>query len=771
MALTQLQVKSDLAKLQQLLGSKLYSDPYSGLSEVLQNSTDAHRKCGKVDIPFDVNIEYKDKKFWFSVRDYGCSFDNIEDFKTKMTLLESSKSQVKNDTENQELGKYGIGSVALSAYTKGNPWYYKIYKNSKGFDAKLQEIDGQGLFMEVSDYYDTYEVDGVFLQVEISDSLAIFVNKLLEKARYFQNIKFNFCAEVINSTIFDIGRDKLTFINQHFKIFKSEDFQYSTLNKNNQIHICLDQYAYEIKWSELGISPVYLPIALRFNLDEFETNPTREVISIKEGYKDKILNKLNKVADWFVDRYNELHPEFECVNLNQFEEQLTLREKRRISIDTDSLDIGDFCKTFSEKKFNDVTFKNITPSALKHFNRFINRYEYKFYEGVARIYYGTLSRNCHTIDNSRSYFIKKSFSRTYQTYFKTVLGNEESKIFRKKPVEFVFSNPQENQAGFLEYMKIFENLKPDTLTDSDIESLAKQFKDFKLLLEEYEKCIPNVEDMVPKDYGNSIPKVQRRKSKIDKGDDEIIIKYPREPQKWIQWKAVWEDKAVKVNELKKLKALHIYGTESKRKQLEEIFTFTKKVQVVMVTDKIEKVIKDENPQNFIHIDNLKENFEVLSKYFTALYIKNEMKGYKFLFENVDLIEKYISKPIADDIRELKVLMSSYNVGDEVCDGSIIDEINKLYKANPKLYNQEHIFVLNKVNKIKQNLDFLQLFAEDLKNVGSQYEWERTIGNLALRTVRDLLRAKKVRMNWENYNLDKVEDFKPIITKPEEVCEV
>ena len=98
----QLQVKSDLAKLQQLLGSKLYSDKYSFIQEALQNSTDAMRKCGKADEPFDVNVYKSNDNLWFSIRDYGCSFDSIEDFKRLVgTLLESSKTQNKDSSENQ----------------------------------------------------------------------------------------------------------------------------------------------------------------------------------------------------------------------------------------------------------------------------------------------------------------------------------------------------------------------------------------------------------------------------------------------------------------------------------------------------------------------------------------------------------------------------------------------------------------------------------------------------------------------------------------------
>lgn len=766
----QLQVKSDLAKLQQLLGSKLYSDKYSFIQEALQNSTDAMRKCGKADEPFDVNVYLKNSTYYFSIRDYGCSFDSIEEFKRLVgTLLESSKTQNKDSAENQELGKFGIGSIAVAAYNK--TWDYKVYKNGKVFDAKLQEIDGQGLFMEVSDYYDTAEVDGVFLQIQIIDSLEMFVNKLLEKAKYFQNIKFNFDADVIYSLRYSNFNSRLVTINKDFQIFKSDDFQYSTLNKSSKIHICLDQYAYEIKWDELEIDAVNLPLALRFNLNDFETNPTREVLTITPDYKEKIVAKLEKVADWLVDKWNEVNPMRECNNLNDYIDELEKRQNKHVSLANTNLDVFLFCNLYSLKTFNTVTFKNISAGTLNGFNRFLNRYSYYFYEGFATIRHGNLSRHAGYIGRHDCYFIKKSFSRTYQTYFKTVLRNSDSRIYKKKPVEFVFSNPQENQVSFLKYMENFEKVKIDALTEEHIESLTKMFNDFKTLMVEFEKCIPNVEDIVPLNYGNTIPKVQRRKSKIDKGDDEIILKYPRKPQKWINWSAVWEDKAVKVNELKKLKALHIYGTESRRRDIEQIFTFTKKIQTIMVNDKIEKVIKDENPQNFIHIDNLKERFTVLANYFTALYIKEQMIGYRFLFDNVDKIQKYISATIANDITELKMLMSRYNIDNKVDESGIIKELYDLYKDNPKLYNQEHVNIFNKVDKIKENLDFLQLFADDLVNVNSQYTHKKIKADLALKTMREVLRARKVRMNWENYNLDKVEDFKPIIIEPQLECEI
>jgi len=82
-----------------------------------------------------------------------------------------------------------------------------------------------------------------------------------------------------------------------------------------------------------------------------------------------------------------------------------------------------------------------------------------------------------------------------------------------------------------------------------------------------------------------------------------------------------------------------------------------------------------------------------------------------------------------------------------------------------------MFTFNNVNKIKDNLDFLQLFNSDMRDINHSADYRRKRAELALKTLRDICRARKVRMNWENYNLDKIEDyFKPVIVEPEEeVC--
>jgi len=755
----QIGVKSDISKLQQLLGSKLYSDKYSFIQEQMQNSTDAMRKCGKGDEPFHVGIKKDTGVFTFFIRDFGCSFESIDDFKRLIgTLLESSKSQQKDASEGQELGKYGIGSIACAAYNK--EWNYKVYKNGKGFDANLKEIDGKGLFLGCSDYYETEEVDGVYFEVEINTEINEFYDKLIQKAKYFQNIKFVWDSDTLayfKSKYFDVS--SIIDINQRFKIVRSEDFQYSTLNELNEMHICLDQYSYFINWTEAGINRIKLPIALRFSLNEFETNPTREVITIDESYKEKIRNKVKKVAKYFLDKYNEENPVFEAENLKIYEQELIRRDDKSIKIANKVIDIEEFCKTYTHGSFNLPTFKNITPKTLDDFHRFMNFYGRRVYNVSYKIRRGTLLRNTSLTWNERSTFIltNRRLKRFEQDYLKT--KNDTFYIIEKSKNDIVLKH---------------DGINPSIQTHFNIEERdinsehEKMFEDFKLLKEEHDKNVfLKIEDIIPKDYENTLPKKEKKKKeKVEKSEEEIFLKYPRRPERSCSWFAVWQDAPVKMKNLSRLPKLHIYGTESKRKDLESLYVkFQKKdtnLQIIMVSEKTEKMLKQENNHNFIHIDDLKNNFGVISKYATMGYIKSQVSDIENILKHHEIIKTYISKQIGDDMNELDVLLKKYDP-DDIFYGfekTIIKEIVDFYNNNPKLYDQNILDKANKVLRVASKLDFVTLFAHDIKTQSSRKD-------IAIKTMNDICRFRQVRMNWENYILDKIEPVKQVVIVEEE----
>ena len=727
------------------------------------------RKIGKQDENFDLGIKEVFNEFYFYIRDYGYSFDSIDEFKRLVgTLLESSKTQSKDSTDNQELGKYGIGSISFSAYNKS--CNYIVYKNGKGFHAKLEEIENKGLFIKCGDYFESDEPQGVYFELQIDRyGLPTFYNKLIEKSKYFQNIRFKFDLSFINSLNYSL-REKALKINDEFVIYKSDDFQFSTLNEYDTIHICLDQYSYPIKWEELGIRSIKIPIALRFNLNDFETNPTREVITINDDYKDKILDKIKKVADWFHNKFNELNPVIECKDMFHF--------KRMEESFTTFVPIGDDRINFSALHdysnivLNKATYKDYSYTEIFDFQTFMKNTWWFHYTTKCSIRYSSLIRKIHSrYSEENNIFMGRSLKRVEQEYYKTL--NDKFTFYNKndKPYPKVYGKIVDEVTGdisydskpcFLSYLSIsMKNYSEEESIRSTVDTLYKKYMELK---EEFERiCFKNIE--VPKEFLDKAKIVKESKPKIIKGNDQIFLKYPRKPQKWISWNAIWEDKAINLCDLRKLPKLHIYGLESHRKNLEFMFTYLKKdinnLEIITVTEKTQKMIEKENPHNFIYIENLKSRLDLMSKYTTANLIRINLEKHTGVVRSTNLIKTYISTKIGEDLQKLTDFVNMYSLDKlfsypDSNQDDFLEEIFNLFKENPKLYHQEYIDLFNKLDKNLEKLDFLPLFYNDMAYIekpNMTADYNKAL--LALKTIRDLCKYKQVRMDWGHYVLDKI----------------
>jgi hypothetical protein len=284
------------------------------------------------------------------------------------------------------------------------------------------------------------------------------------------------------------------------------------------------------------------------------------------------------------------------------------------------------------------------------------------------------------------------------------------------------------------------------------------------LKDEFESaCFKNIE--VPKEFLDKAKVVKESKPKIIKGNDQIFLKYPRKPQKWISWNAIWEDKAINLCDLRKLPKLHIYGLESHRKDLEFMFTYLKKssnnLEIITVTEKTQKMIEKENPHNFIYIDNLKSKLDLMSKYATANLIRIDLDKYSGVIQSTNIIKTYISTKIGEDLQKLTGFVDTYSVNKlfdypDSNQNDFLEEIFNLFKENPKLYHQEYIDLFNKLDKNLEKLDFLPLFYNDMVYIekpNMTADYNKAL--LALKTIRDLCKYKQVRMDWGHYVLDKI----------------
>lgn len=98
--MAQLKMSTDVAKLHQMFGKKMYSSEFAFISEVCQNAVDSHRMAKEKD-PVVVGIKKKDpsqgynsRNLVFYVKDIGLSFTSTEDFDEKVgTLLASGKEE------------------------------------------------------------------------------------------------------------------------------------------------------------------------------------------------------------------------------------------------------------------------------------------------------------------------------------------------------------------------------------------------------------------------------------------------------------------------------------------------------------------------------------------------------------------------------------------------------------------------------------------------------------------------------------------------------
>lgn len=281
------------AKLQMLLSEGLYSDPITAvIAELTNNGVDSIVASGKnpIENPVLVSIiRNTNDQYEFSVKDVGLGLDEEEFTNIVMNYLESTK-----EDSNDFIGSWGLGSKSPLSLKRS---YFFICRK-EGIERKFMVYQGEE-FTEFDKIYEkpTDEINGVEVIVPIKDYYEAqeFVSKAKSKLAYYDTVILQIYGQIIQNTI-----------------YRSDDWQFSTQNNNNSLHFCLKDVYYSIDWVKLGITAIKIPIALKFDLsDGLIPSPSREYIIYNQASKEIILNKIKKVANWFVEEYNSKWKEYE----------------------------------------------------------------------------------------------------------------------------------------------------------------------------------------------------------------------------------------------------------------------------------------------------------------------------------------------------------------------------------------------------------------------------------------------------------------------------
>ncbi len=281
-----------LAKLQYLLTKGLYKDPITAvIAEWTNNGVDGVVQAGKspIDNPVIVSIEKNEKgQYCFKVEDKGIGLNDRDFEDICMNYLESTK-----ENDNDTIGHFGIGMKSFLSLER-----------SATFTCRKNGIERKYLVYEGAEFVNfnlvhekpTTEESGVIAELIINgwQERNLFVDKAKAKLAYYDTAVLVIDGHMVDN---DIHRNKL--------------FQWSTLNRNANIHISLKDVYYTIDYEALGIQPIAMPIAIRLGLgDGLTPTPSRESYITNEKVRELLLRKIREIAEWFVTKYNDTVREF-----------------------------------------------------------------------------------------------------------------------------------------------------------------------------------------------------------------------------------------------------------------------------------------------------------------------------------------------------------------------------------------------------------------------------------------------------------------------------
>ncbi len=168
---------------------------------------------------------------------------------------------------------------------------FTIVKNGKKSKYLCWKGEEMIDFDPIIDEEDTDEENGVLFEMPINDSWEYteFVGKAKQKLSYYDTVVL-----IIDGRVWEN------------KIYRHPLFQYNTTAPSGYLHICLKDVVYILDYAKLGMKPIQLPVAIRFELTEgIGVTPSREAILYSKETIALIKERIVKVCDWFIEEYNK----------------------------------------------------------------------------------------------------------------------------------------------------------------------------------------------------------------------------------------------------------------------------------------------------------------------------------------------------------------------------------------------------------------------------------------------------------------------------------
>ena len=676
------------------------------------------------ELPVIVRIKKEDNGVdSFEVEDRGLGLDNIEFDKYIMGIGESTKQLISN-----VLGGFGIGAKSASSYHEDGSYFYTCRKN--GIERKYMIYAGEQVADSILLYEkETEESNGVIVTIPIKQGDKWdFESKIKEQLCYFTGVYFENCD-----------------VNNDFKVYRNELFQYSELCQDNCMHISLDDVYYPIDFNKLGISPIKFPVAIRFHLEEglITPIPNRENIEYTKQTKQAIADKIKLIADWFITKFNENLTETEDVDViySYFAQSDKYYEFGGKQFNISRLE------QFSNIKIDVPTFKGISKLNLRalheNYNNFLNLYTIK-----SKIYNSRFTGKdsngniTDAVHKGRKMFVidtqpnKKMIEYIKDTYgdcwfihktHKYELGKishnwghrDISFIKMLKLKEYPKSNWRQVINEYLSVVKIFE----DKLVHINTIQISKEWKEAR------------------KKKRATVAGTRNQKL-----EGEINFKIAEQVERSCNWNCKFVSNVINLKDFHKRKELIVYGLEEQRQKLDDLFEIYKrspknKVEAAIVGQRDYEKLKKVKLHNLMTIEEFESSFnKPIARYVTAYKIEEFWSSNTTLFKNKSFIEEHINKEFGTCLDRLKDYKDAYKNPSNELMKSLITFADK-----HKYYDYPMYELLENVKKEAPKLEFLKFF-----ETNSRYSYSNTINKEALPIIQELLKARKFRMDWKHY---------------------
>ena len=720
--------------LMQMLSKNLYSDSIgSTIRECASNALDSHRRAGTTD-PIIVRFRpNKDNNYEFSVEDFGIGLD-ADDVKN---IISKYGKSTKRDS-NTELGMMGLGFKAPLAYSSS--FYFVCRKN--GVERKYMMYEGEDVnTIDLLYEKPTKERNGVKIIIPVAwRDRWTFISKIQEQLAYFESVYF----------------DVEGMSNDDVVIMRHEDFQWSSLAKDSDLHICLDNVYYPLDFGKLEISSIYFPIALRFKLtDGLFPTPNRESLRYTREAKDVIMKKLKAVANFFVNKYNETVKDTDDIfsAMNYFK-----RSERYLSGygDAGRLNVT-LLKEFATVSFATPSLKGLYYETAEYYNRrrdyLIGEYEIKHEVSNGKIRQPYRHENFSDVWEKQTVYIYSDRIPGVKKDYLRSLSNRSNKFFIVKKDKSFKLKPKNSGGAYDNYITILN------LDKYPKESWRARIKEFQYVQSLVTKRALNLDDLVvPQQFIDARKKTSLKvvngvavaKERRKKLEGEVTGKLASALERTVYGQySKFVPATIQMAKAHQSPCLIVYGPASETTKMDTLYSiFPKHIRFMAFSERELTRLKDIDLHNWIHIDKFMKGEHIVFRraVTAALIYKFQRETYRSVFDKINRMRE-ISTDIANKMEDLTIYSSKYYMhGNE----EMLNSMIKLAEEN-NLFDHSIYSTYTELRDMFANLPFI----EPVFSACSPYRSDRDGMTDA---IRDLFKYYKQRIDWKHYNVRLNEDI-------------